>query len=174
MNKERAKECIAIMQAYVDGKTIQEEVRDEEEGRYKWVDCVSPIFDWLHGKYRIKPLAPIWAKKPSSTYRPFKNSEELIVKYCVRFRVDKRACEVPNIWVKVKNSGDVTLIHSFTADTGEDATVLIAGEGYADMKELFNRYTFLDGSPCGVEEAEVSTCRYCMRVRHCRLNRWHI
>ena len=46
---------IAVMQAAVDGKSIQVSTR----GREKWSDAVGPWWDWSQFDYRIKPAEPL-------------------------------------------------------------------------------------------------------------------
>ena len=51
MNKDKTKEAIKVMQAYVDGKAIQ--YRDIS---LNWVDCGdNPKWQWFLTDYRIKP-----------------------------------------------------------------------------------------------------------------------
>jgi hypothetical protein len=50
MNIEETKECIRVMQAYVDGKEI-ESLCDE----VIWERVVNPIWSWNTRQYRIKP-----------------------------------------------------------------------------------------------------------------------
>lgn len=84
------------------------------------------------------------------TYRPYKDTDEMIADYKERFNISNVPdfC-MPLIWVKHKNGALVyrRLISAFT-----DACV-----GFYDIsmsvRELFDGYTYLDGSPCGkVEE----------------------
>ena len=53
MNKEKTKAAIEIMQAFLDGKTIQVRRRGCKSG---WVTCcVDPWWDWHLNDYRVKP-----------------------------------------------------------------------------------------------------------------------
>lgn len=63
MNRQRAKELLPIIQAFVEGKTIE----FRERGCTLWTESVSPIFNFAIFEYRIKP---------SPKYRPFANAEE--------------------------------------------------------------------------------------------------
>ena len=51
MTKDDTKKAIEIMQAYVDGKTIQ--VYDEDHST--WVDSIGPAWHWGFSSYRVKP-----------------------------------------------------------------------------------------------------------------------
>ena len=59
MNRQKAKELLPIIQAFAEGKTIQ------QAGGRGWFDVDSINFDLC--KYRIKP---------EPKYRPFANAEE--------------------------------------------------------------------------------------------------
>lgn len=52
MNKELTKQAIAVMQGYVDGKTIQ--YRYDEKQEWKTLSPFSN-WNWLEADYRIKP-----------------------------------------------------------------------------------------------------------------------
>lgn len=85
-------EKIAIMQAYVDGKQIQQvQVRWCNE-TIEWEDAPEPSWNWDEREYRIKPEP----KEP--TYRPYKDFAE--------FRAD---WEKHGGWVKDKRDGDIYL-----------------------------------------------------------------
>lgn len=52
MNKDQTKQAIAVMQGYVDGKTIQYRY-DEKQA---WTTLTRyPNWDWTEVEYRIKP-----------------------------------------------------------------------------------------------------------------------
>lgn len=62
MTKEETKQRIAVMQAYVDGKQIQ----DYDAIIGEWINVTDP--SWIPKKqYRIKPIL---------SYRPFRNIDE--------------------------------------------------------------------------------------------------
>ena len=61
MNRQEAKDLLPIIQAFAEGKTIQ------QAGRRGWFDVDSINFDLC--KYRIRI-------KPEPKYRPFANAEE--------------------------------------------------------------------------------------------------
>ena len=52
MNKEQTKEAVAVMQGYVDGKTIQYRYDERQEWRTL---CRLPNWNWTEADYRIKP-----------------------------------------------------------------------------------------------------------------------
>lgn len=52
----KPQEMIDVIQAHADGKQLQ--MRPKEDAM--WIDCKppSPMFDFAHYEYRIKPVAP--------------------------------------------------------------------------------------------------------------------
>ena len=64
MTREKAKELLPIIQAFVDGKTIQ---FLSDKGKWIDIDGFDIIFTSATSRYRIKP---------EPTYRPFKDAEE--------------------------------------------------------------------------------------------------
>lgn len=116
------------------GKGCWEDLRDDELFRLLKEDgCII----------RIKP--PFATLKDG--YRPFKDGEELLDKYCKRSGIGREAGQMPSVWIRAKN--------------GQSAELMIAmykfgvyfGHMEQSYKSLFECYTFLDGSPCGVKEA---------------------
>lgn len=90
--------------------------------------------------------------KAEPHYRPFKDTDELIKVWCDKGgKWQKRELTMPHIWLlrNKSNKGSV-LITGFTTLLGASA-VEISGELHT-MEYLRENYTFLDGSPCGVEE----------------------
>jgi hypothetical protein len=50
------KEKIEVMQAFIDGKEIQE----QSGGNSEWRNCHEPSWDWFSREYRIKPQPREW------------------------------------------------------------------------------------------------------------------
>jgi len=90
-----------------------------------------------------------WISEHSNPkYRPFKDCDELISYFCQKYSISKTDWGMPFIWVKYKNNSDKYLIIAMT-----DNVVVLYTDGQTfDVQELFEQYTFLDGSVCGVEE----------------------
>lgn len=123
--------------AWKQGKTIQ--------GRTKllsdpWVDCCCPTWS-DECEYRVKP---------EKKWRPFKNIKELKDTWhkCAGLCEPPPLFE-PMIWVRDKKRPDITrLITGFNGGINSGA---LAGS-WNSLEALFDDYTFLDGTPCGVEE----------------------
>ena len=93
-----------------------------------------------------------YEQKVEKHCRPFKDTDELIKVFCEKtpkiYDKDDEKLFMPYIWVRYKNlpKSKGMLINGF-----EDNIVYVM---YTDrsMQELFDKFEFLDGSPCGVEE----------------------
>lgn len=131
MNRNRAKQLLPIIQAYIDGKPIQS--RCVKGDTSLWYDDEDPSFD-DDFEYRIKPEAK---------YRPFKNAKE-----CWQEMLRHEPFGV----VKDKYYAKFQVYRSFT-------TLLVNGcnfRGYEDSTFLnnFNNLLFADGSPFGIKVEE--------------------
>lgn len=134
MNKEQAKDLLPIIQAYVEGKTI--ESRCIKGDTSLWYDDNNPSFD-EDFEYRIKP---------EPKYRPFKDAEE-----CWQ-EMQKHQ---PFGWIK-KISGHCNFLYIMELyPTG----IIINGVDttFGGFKNLLKTYdsafaetTFADGTPFGV------------------------
>ena len=130
-NKEEVKSVMNIIQAFVDGKTIQAIDPYEDE----WVDQAGLNFKALfEGQYRIKP---------EPTYRPFANAEE-----CWK-EMQKHQ---PFGWIKPK--GDDTISKFMLIDSLMDEVVTVRTNIRFNYQELLEHYTFADRTPFGIIEEE--------------------
>lgn len=148
MTREEAKELLPIIQAFIDGKTIQCRVsagslqRNNRDFSYlkEWFDIDEDKFDGFccDGtiNYRIKP---------EPKYRPFKSQEE-----CWNEMLKHQ----PFGYIKGKGTNNVVHITQISTST-------ISNEFYFDIsnstdtyksKDLFDYYTFADGIPFGIKE----------------------
>ncbi len=123
MTREEAKELMPIIQAFAEGKEIQ-----QTDG-YDWYDLDDPDFMANGNSYRIKP---------GPKYRPFANAEE-----CWQ-EMQKHQ---PFGWLKNKNDGHRTLI---TVVDDEDMMGLSGNKGW-DFFSIMNMYVFADGTQFGVK-----------------------
>lgn len=122
MTREEMKKLLPIMQAWVDGKTIQVWTNDT------WVDEEYPCFFEELSQFRIKP---------ESKYRPFKTQEE-----CWK----EMHKHLDFGWVVAKDSK--IMYHVDVVGIGYvliDSMSPIFSETFAD-------YEFIDGAPFGIKE----------------------
>lgn len=87
-------------------------------------------------------------------YRPYENYKELIRCFRRIWRKERRyepeydfdlSIEMPSIWVVNKDSGIREMIIGY----GEN--IVLLPRANLTMQDLLNEYTFINGSPCGVE-----------------------
>ena len=122
MTREGAKELLPIIQAYAEGKAIEQSL----DGR-RWFETCYP--SWSQNLiYRIKP---------EQKYRPFKSQEE-----CWNEMMKHQ----PFGWVKEINSEMLYLIN------GISNMSIVIMEDISSFKEALNIYEFKDGTPFGMRE----------------------
>ena len=139
MINEQIKQLVNVLQAYVNGKTIQYyevdlvyKIKHPGEPNYnnKWVDVDEDhIFRPDLYDYRIKP---------EPNFRPFKNAEE-----CWQ-EMQKHQ---PFGWIKDKNDGHYSMVAMV-----DDAVIRISGNQDWFIDEITNNYTFADCTPFGINE----------------------
>lgn len=129
-------EMIEIMKAFIEGKTIQCKRVDY----HYWYDC-NPCWDWTNYEYRVKP------EQEEPTYRPYKDLEEFKQDIVRKYGGSsfENILETRNIWVKNKCNEFIGQIVRLTIDT-----VFVDGSDKS-WKCVFNYYTYLDGTPFGIE-----------------------
>ena len=134
MTREEAKELLPIIQAFAEGKAIQDKI----EGVTDWIDTGEINFEFEGQKiiHRIKP---------ESQYRPFKNQEE-----CWNEMLKHQ----PFGWLKRKTDGSYRFIsekYSLPELFTKVLTVTPTHESVPYSNTVFGLYTFADGTPFGVK-----------------------
>lgn len=79
-------------------------------------------------------------------WRPYKDTDEMIHDFCIRFTLGFANYELPLIWAKSKLAGIKRLVKGYDVNA-----IYFDNTGYS-LKSLFENYTYLDGSPCGIKE----------------------
>ena len=123
MTREELKELLPIMQAFAEGKVI--EFFDDVKG---WMEMKNPEFNLSSGFYRIKT---------EPKYRQFETKEE-----CWNEMLKHQ----PFGWIKDRDS-DKTFIGSINSDN----SIFICSSEILFLKELFEDFTFVDGTPFGIK-----------------------
>ena len=131
MTREEAKELLPLIQAWTEGKEIQFKSRSN-----KWTDIEENeglSFVYSPSDYRIKP---------EPKYRPFKNQEECWEEMhkhpdfgWIKNKSTKVYCNMTDIY-KIKSGPVKITINNYTYT----------------LNELFNLFTFTDGTPVGIKE----------------------
>lgn len=96
--------------------------------------------------------APHWEpkKKEEKMWRPYESSAEMIVDFIDRFKVKCPPYAMPLIWVKGKGNDNRFLVTGFSPEVG----VCLDKAACSSFNTLFDYYTYLDGSPVGMEVKE--------------------
>ena len=80
-----------------------------------------------------------------SSYRPYRDTDELIEDWRTRFNKIFATNSMPLIWVMSRMTSLRTLV------TGYNQYSVVFNGTRVDFRDLFDNYTYLDGSPCGKE-----------------------
>lgn len=123
MTREEAKELLPIIQAFAEGKAIQ-----QTDG-YDWYDLDDPDFMASGSSYRIKP---------EPKYRPFKNAEE-----CWQEMLKHQ----PLGWTKDRDNNK-----TFVGSVNTDNTISMGSSEVLFLEDTFKDFTFDDGTPFGIRE----------------------
>lgn len=132
MDIKNLKKIMPILQAIVDGKTIQHKTINRE-----WYDTNVASLDHLvtyYKDYRIKP---------EQKYRPFKDAEE-----CWTEMLKHQ----PFGWVKDKK--DVHHRVLITAVDDDTCGMSLNGNAAWSLSGIMDLFTFVDGTPFGVKVEE--------------------
>ena len=145
MTRDRVCELLPILQAYTEGKEIQ--YYSEYYGT--WID-LAEVYLLDDTEYRIKPTEKADCTKGNNLYkaeeRPFENIAELIAHYDRTANNSRPANTMPLIWVRDKECKSENLIIAYNENC------VFIQDVWFTLSELFDKYEFLDGTPCGVEE----------------------
>ena len=138
MTREEVKELLPVMQAFAEGKMIQDKI----EGLTDWVDTdeINLEYQGQKIKHRIKP---------ESKYRPFKDKGE-----CWQ-EMQKHH---PFGWVidKLENFQHLALVYSCDSnscdsDNGDRVGLSVAAISI-DFEQMLKEFKFADGTPFGIKE----------------------
>lgn len=126
-----------VIKAWEDGKELQFRPNDPH---LSWQECGNPSWD-VDLEYRVK--------SEENSYRSYESSAEMIADFINRFKVKCPPYAEPLIWVKKKESDARCQIYTFYEDA-----VKFNNETVFNLKLLLDNYTYLDGSPVGMEARE--------------------
>lgn len=85
-------------------------------------------------------------KVKEDIYIPFSNTDEFYTEYAKRAgKLPIAPIDMPFVYLKSKEHQLSQMIQAY-----DNCTVIVGGFTY-NMNELFNDWTFNDGSPCGVK-----------------------
>ena len=125
MTREEAKQLLPIIQAFAEGKEIQQTDGSD------WYDLDDPDFMANGNSYRIKP---------GPKYRPFTNIEECW-----------QEMQKHQLFGWVKNQGlyrNIANVMSYSITFADNEARDV------NYEQAFKNYTFADGTPFGIKEEE--------------------
>ena len=131
MNRKEIAELMSIIQAFLEGKTIERKTRSWELNK-GWRDETQ----WEETEELICRDTFVYRIKPESKYRPFANTEE-----CWK-EMQKHQ---PFGWVKSTLFKDFALVKRVTTLYVEINRDII------DYKDALDKFTFADGTNFGVK-----------------------
>lgn len=137
--KIATEKMIKVMKAFTEDKTIQcKKVNDNDWDA--WFVC-NPAWDWVNYEYRVKP------EKKEPKYRPYKDLEEFKKDIVRKYggSTFENIFETRNIWLKSKYGEYMGQIVGLTNE------LIFVDGNYYEWRTLFDKYTYLDGSPFGIE-----------------------
>ena len=132
MTKEDIKKFMPLMQAMLEGKTIQRHLDD---------------MGWVYtDKIFVGDGVSLYRIKPEPKYRPFKTKEECW---------NEMQKHQPFGWLKSKKNGRFHCIGEVSwSDEFETVHIALStSESLSRSSDsMFNEYTFADGTPFGIKE----------------------
>lgn len=132
MDREEVRKAAEVMLAFADGKEIQYSNKGQDHW-FNWINNSAPSFNWGRFDYRIKP---------EPKYRPFHTQEECW---------NEMHKHPDSGWVKDKSTL-IKLIRIDYDDTLEFTVYTYIGGVQISAKQMFEDYTFTDGTPFGIKE----------------------
>lgn len=124
---------------------LEQVVTEEDKSRYGLLKKVNPKNSSSRFSSRESPFNYNYFYKVvgvDPNHIPYDLTDELIDDFKSKSKSD---LEIPNIWVKDKATGEKFNITAYSA-----GFVTVNSRKYS-LKQLFEYFTFLDGSPCGKE-----------------------
>ena len=133
MSRNEVKELLPIMQAFAEGKTIEERII----GNDNWIET-DEIYGGRNNDYDYRVNYRV---KPTPKYRPFANAQECL---------EEMKKHQPFGWVKDKYS--FCSIEMIAANFSKEC--IKCYETWFTPERMFKDSTFLDGTPFGVKIEE--------------------
>lgn len=132
--------------------SLQQAVQHNDKECFGKVDCIRGTdtgFRFVADNGACFSLFYFIEEQEEKKLRPYRDSDEMIEDFKKRFNVHVQPYEMPLIWIKIKDTDKKYLVVRFASTL----TICHNDEVYTPTFEyLVKGYTYLDGSPCGIEE----------------------
>lgn len=135
MIMKTTQEMIDVMQAYLRGEKIE-----YRYGNTDWLECRVPIWNQNSIEYRVKPKQKT-RSKIKTKFLPFETVDEFLA-------AQREHGDI------IKMIDDDRLLSAFVRHDGSVLFVLpksICKKLLINVDNLFGKYEFADGTPCGKE-----------------------
>lgn len=131
-----------------DIETLKDVIENEDKsffGKLTEIKSPSEIYRFVKfdadGSIIEYNLFYLVSEPKEKKYRPYKDTEEMIEDFKERYNSRFNGHSMPFIWVK--DWGEKDLITTFGKDWVD------TGSDIYNLNDLFEDFTYLDGSPCG-------------------------
>ena len=132
--------------------SLQQAVQHNGKECFGKVDCVKGTdtgFRFAADNGTCFSLFYFIEEQEEKKLRPYRDSDEMVEDFKKRFNVCVQPYEMPLIWIKIKDTDKKYLVVRFASSL----TICHNVEVYTPIfEDLVEGYTYLDGSPCGIEE----------------------
>ncbi len=116
-----------------------------------YIQNEGKMFRFVSSKYPVEPcfLFYLLEEPDEGKYRPYANTDEMIEDYLDRYnsftgwRGNVNPMYCPLIWIKDRTCNSKELIIRF------NDSCIITEVHQSDLEDLFEDFTYLDGTPCG-------------------------
>lgn len=126
-------------------KAVEQEDR-EAYGEIKDIGVDSDLCRFYIKGRRCYNLFYLVEEPQKKKFRPYNDTNEMIDHFNEHFELIPREYHLPILWIKSKSTGRKHLI----TDCENDCVWI--GSVSIKFKDLYEHYTWLDDSPCGIKE----------------------
>lgn len=130
-------------------KDLKEAVEHGERENYGEIEAITSEADNCRFSIKKDSIFALFylVKEPKEEkLRPYNDTNEMIDHFNEHFELIPQKYRLPILWIKSKSAGRKHLI----TDCENDCVWI--GSVSIKFKDLYEHYTWLDGSPCGIEE----------------------
>ena len=132
--------------------SLQQAVQHNDKECFGKVDCIKGTntgFRFVADNGTCFSLFYFIEEQEEKKFHPYRDSDEMVEDFKKRFNVKVPPYEMPLIWIKMKDTDKKYLVVRFASTL----TICHNDEVYTPTFEyLVKGYTYLDGSPCGIEK----------------------
>lgn len=137
-------------------KDLEERVNSDNKTYYGTLSRITPtseVYRFKKGDAFISEYALFYlVEEPEKKkLRPYRDTDEMVDHFCRHFNLIPQDHRLPTLWIKFKTDADRKyLIARLTKDT---VTLCLESNNITlSLDTLAEKYTYLDGSPCGIKE----------------------